>query len=381
MFNLSEYLNHSMEQAASMSLRLSLESGKERNFILQAVGCQRKAAEKRRLSEEAGEHVPLFLIASIASECNLFCTGCYARANRACGDLRDQSGDGEMLPMAGISRSTASDLPASRWAGIFREAADLGIGIVILAGGEPLTRPDVLEAAAGVPELIFPVFTNGTMIGDKEISFFDENRHIIPVISLEGTQKETDERRGAGVYDLVRGKMDVLHRKHILFGVSVTVTSSNMDLVTSPAFIHDLRQAGCRLLFFIEYTPVDRKTASLTLDDTQRARLSEIISDLRKTETEMIFSSFPGDEAETQGCLAAGRGFFHISPTGCAEPCPVSPFSDMNVRDASLREVLRSPFFRSLREDGFLSSEHEGGCLLIEKEKEVREKLASAKNE
>ena len=381
MFNLSEYLNHSMEQAASMSLRLSLESGKERNFILQAVGCQRKAAEKRRHSEEAGEHVPLFLIASIASECNLFCTGCYARANRACGDLRDQSGDGEMLPMAGISRSIASDLPASRWAGIFREAADLGIGIVILAGGEPLTRPDVLEAAAGVPELIFPVFTNGTMIGDKEISFFDENRHIIPVISLEGTQKETDERRGAGVYDLVRGKMDVLHRKHILFGVSVTVTSSNMDLVTSPAFIHDLRQAGCRLLFFIEYTPVDRKNASLTLDDTRRARLSEIISDLRKTETEMIFSSFPGDEAETQGCLAAGRGFFHISPTGCAEPCPVSPFSDMNVRDASLREVLRSPFFRSLREDGFLSSEHEGGCLLIEKEKEVREKLASAKNE
>ncbi len=381
MFNLSEYLNHSMEQAASMSLRLSLESGKERNFILQAVGCQRKAAEKRRLSEEAGEHVPLFLIASIASECNLFCTGCYARANRACGDLRDQSGDGEMLPMAGISRSIASDLPASRWAGIFREAADLGIGIVILAGGEPLTRPDVLEAAAGVPELIFPVFTNGTMIGDNEISFFDENRHIIPVISLEGTKKETDERRGAGIYDLVRGKMDDLHRKHILFGASVTVTSSNMDLVTSPAFIHDLRQAGCRLLFFIEYTPVDRKTASLTLDDTQRARLSEIISDLRKTETEMIFSSFPGDEAETQGCLAAGRGFFHISPTGCAEPCPVSPFSDMNVRDASLREVLRSPFFRSLREDGFLSSEHEGGCLLIEKEKEVREKLASAKNE
>ncbi|MBQ3621067.1 MAG: radical SAM protein, partial [Methanosarcinaceae archaeon] len=210
MFNLSEYLNHSMEQAASMSLRLSLESGKERNFILQAVGCQRKAAEKRRLSEEAGEHVPLFLIASIASECNLFCTGCYARANRACGDLRDQSGDGEMLPMAGISRSIASDLPASRWAEIFREAADIGIGVVILAGGEPLTRPDVLKAAAGVQELIFPVFTNGTMIGDKEISFFDENRHVIPVISIEGTQKETDERRGAGVYDLVRGKMDEL---------------------------------------------------------------------------------------------------------------------------------------------------------------------------
>lgn len=402
MFNLSEYLSCSMEQVASMSLKLSLESGKERDFIRQAVVFQRKASEKRRLSEEAGEHIPLFLIASIASECNLFCAGCYARANHECRSLRaDCAGDQEMLPMAGnrnaggsafsgssehdhpFSGSSGhdhplSDLPASRWAEIFREAADIGIGVIILAGGEPLTRPDVLKAAAGVQELIFPVFTNGTMIGDKEISFFYENRHVIPVISIEGTQKETDERRGAGVYDLVRGKIDELHKKHILFGASVTVTSSNIDLVTSSPFIRDLQKAGCRLLFFIEYTPVDRKTASLTLDDAQRARLSEIISRLRKTETEMIFSSFPGDEAETQGCLAAGRGFFHISPTGCAEPCPVSPFSDMNVRDSSLRDIIQSPFFKSLREDGFLSSEHEGGCLLIEKEKEVREKLEAA---
>ena len=91
----------------------------------------------------------------------------------------------------------------------------------------------------------------------------------------------------------------------------------------------------------------------------------------------MIFSSFPGDEAETGGCLAAGRGFFHISPSGDAEPCPVSPYSDINVRERPLRDALDSAFFKSLRDGGFLAADHDGACLLLDREKEVLEKLKS----
>lgn len=86
---------------------------------------------------------------------------------------------------------------------------------------------------------------------------------------------------------------------------------------------------------------------------------------------EMVFVSFPGDEKSSGGCVAAGRGFFHINSHGGAEPCTFSPYSDINVRDTSLREALRSKLFRTLQDEGVLNEDHAGGCILFEKQEIV----------
>ena len=52
---------------------------------------------------------------------------------------------------------------------------------------------------------------------------------------------------------------------------------------------------------------------------------------------------------------------------GGAEPCPFSPYSDVNAAKTSLREALNSELFRQLREGGHLTEEHKGGCVLFEK--------------
>ena len=56
-----------------------------------------------------------------------------------------------------------------------------------------------------------------------------------------------------------------------------------------------------------------------------------------------------------------------IVPDGGAEPCPFSPYSDVNVRDTSLREAMNSGLFRALRDNGHLLEDHVGGCVLYEK--------------
>ena len=99
---------------------------------------------------------------------------------------------------------------------------------------------------------------------------------------------------------------------------------------------------------------------------------------LRASKNEMTIISFPGDEAESGGCMAAGRGFFHISASGSAEPCPFSPYSDMNLRGASVREALKSPLFTRLRTEEILTAVHKGGCVLFEQEETVAG-LASAR--
>ncbi len=84
--------------------------------------------------------------------------------------------------------------------------------------------------------------------------------------------------------------------------------------------------------------------------------------------------AFPGNEKFMGGCLAAGRGFFHINSAGNAEPCPFSPFSTMDLKDHTIGEVLCSPFFARVRKIGAREAgNHSGGCTLLNFEAEVKD--------
>ena len=356
--NLTEHMNAAIEGIVGDALRGSLKNPRETAFLLRAAASQKKAAERRRAAEAEGRHIPPFLIASIAARCNLHCAGCYARANRSCSD------------------SAAEELPADRWDRIFGEAEELGVSFLLLAGGEPLTRRDVLEKAAGHPELIFPVFTNGTMLGGL-LGLFDAHRNLVPVLSIEGGPEETDRRRGAGTYRLLERAMEDLNRRGILYGASVTVTRENLKEVSGSGFVGNLEQTGCRLVFFVEYVPVDPESGDLAPGDVERALLEKRLEALR-SESRMLFLSFPGDEKALGGCLAAGRGFFHINARGGAEPCPFSPYSDYSLRDGTLSQALDSALFRRLREEGLTGEGHAGGCALFARQNEVRALLAES---
>ena len=184
------------------------------------------------------------------------------------------------------------------------------------------------------------------------------------MISIEGDKDQTDGRRGEGTYNSIITAMNSLNKKGILFGGSVTVTTENIITVTSKEFVQELCNKGTRVLIFVEYVP-----------DKERLILEEKIEELRKVFENMVFLSFPGDEKYSDGCLAAGRGFFHINANGGAEPCPFSPYSDINLKECSLREALKSPLFKKLKDNEMLLGEHDGGCLLFEKEDNVKELL------
>jgi MoaA/NifB/PqqE/SkfB family radical SAM enzyme len=117
--------------------------------------------------------------------------------------------------------------------------------------------------------------------------------------------------------------------------------------------------------------PAGNTSLNLVLSDQDREVLERKIRWFRLQYTDMIILSFPGDEKSSGGCLAAGRGFFHINSDGSAEPCPFSPHSDTNIKNCSLLETLNSPLFQKLRTGDLLSMEHKGGCVLFEQEEEV----------
>lgn len=125
---LTEYMNHAVMQMFREAIRSSRFNLKEFRFLKRAANQQKESAQRRLQSGARGISVPPFLIASIATKCNLHCLGCYARANRSCMDEFSQE-----------------EMSSKRWGELFAEACSLGISFVLLAGGEPLERADVLR--------------------------------------------------------------------------------------------------------------------------------------------------------------------------------------------------------------------------------------------
>lgn len=353
-FNLTDYLCRSIGVLVKDTLKACFENPKETAFILRYMKAVDKAGRIRENYEKQGRHIPPFLIASITSNCNLFCKGCYARENNLCSDKAEKI-----------------QLTGDEWSRIFIEAEKIGVSFILLAGGEPFMRPDIIERASEIPGILFPVFTNGTLLNEEKVEWLDSHRNILPVVSIEGGMELTDERRGSGTYAKIKKVMRFMHERQLLYGASITVTKENIITVTADEFINDLRANGCRIVFYIEYVPVSKDTENLAPGDNERIYLDLRVNSFRKTNKNVTFVAFPGDEKSTGGCLAAGRGFFHINPSGDAEPCPFSPYSDTNLANTGLLEALDSPFFNRLNQSGILLEEHLGGCVLFNRRKEI----------
>lgn len=360
-FILENYLRQGVAGIVRDLTKISSRNPKESWFMFRYAMAAKRAGARREAAIRRGEHIPPFLIASVTSACNLHCEGCYARA-------REQRGFGGGC---GDDESPAQ-LTDLEWVGIFEEAKNLGIGFVLVAGGEPLLRHELITALGQIPEIIFPIFTNGTLLTDSAIKVFDRHRNLVPIISIEGHEDTTNDRRGHGIYDQVQLAMDKMNRKKIFFGVSVTVQSENLTEACSRELLSYLRDSGCKVVFYVEYVPIDQDSETPVLTENQRTFLEEQLVLIRQEYPGMIFISFPGDEKESGGCLAAGRGFFHINYDGSAEPCPFSPYSDTNIRDMTLAEAMESPLFVKLRDGDLLRQEHKGGCVLFEQESTVK---------
>lgn len=354
-----ERFDRDIRELFRMAMKVAVGRPAQAAYFLRCLGWQQRAARRRARWAGKGVEVPALAIISITNRCNLACRGCYARV------LREQ---GEQ------------ELDARAFGQLLAEARDLGIAIVMLAGGEPLVRPELLEIAAGFRDVVFPVFTNGLLIDEPFIARLRRQPNLIPVLSVEGYREETDHRRGTGVFAQLADTCRRLSEHGVFHGVSLTATSGNVDTISDEAFVSSLIRAGTRLFVFVEYVPVQSGTEAWVLTDSQRQRLLSRLDRFRQ-QLPGLFVAFPGDEAEYGGCLAAGRGFVHVSASGRVEPCPFAPYSDVSVGDVGLRAALASPLLRAIRSRHVELQETRGGCALWQKRDWVRSLVATGQGD
>ena len=334
-------------------LRIALKDPSKVYFLLQTIRRQKKAAQVRRNWEKQGVHVPPSMIISITNRCNLRCKGCFVQA---------------------LNRSSDREMSEDKVRSVLAEAKELGIPIVVIVGGEPLVRKELLNITKDFPEIIFPVFTNGLLLNEEMITKLKKQKNVVLVFSLEGHGKNTDERRGKGVFERLQNIMGQANSKDIFFGVSLTITRSNFAAITDEQFIRNLVDSGCKLFFLVEYVPMEGGPEDWTLTNEQRATVLKL-KDSFSSRFPAIFFAFPGDEDRLGGCISAGRGFVHITAEGDLEACPLAPFSDTNLRDLSLKDALQSEFLKTIRQNREQLIEGEGACALWEKREWVQSLL------
>lgn len=348
-----DIMGQSLKKFFRDALRISLSNPSQTGFFLKTLWHQKKASRTRLKWEKQKIHVPPIMVYSITDRCNLHCKGCYNQSLR---------------------NSGSEELDQDKMKGVISEAKELGISFIVLAGGEPLVRPEILEITAGFPEIIFLLFTNGLLLEGDIFNKFSRQKNVIPIISLEGYRQETDERRGEGVYEIMQKIIKKLRNRKAFFGASLTVTRQNFDTIINHRFIEGMVKLGCRVFFLPEYTAIRGGTEDWVPTQGQRATIPEIMNAFRN-QFPAIFIALPSDEEEFGGCLSAGRGFIHVSAEGNVEPCPFAPYSDTNLKQSTLKDSLQSELLRAIRENHDQLHEAEGGCALWAKREWVQSLL------
>ncbi|MCX7703924.1 MAG: radical SAM protein [Planctomycetota bacterium] len=281
---------------------------------------------RESLKGKLGYWAPFLFVVSPTMRCNLRCYGCYA------GEYEKED-----------------DLPWETLDSIMRQAKEMGIYFIVLSGGEPFIYPHLFKLLETHNDMYFQSYTNGTLIDEPTARRLSELGNFLPCISVEGFQKETDERRGKGHFKKVMQAMENLRKHGVLFGFSATATRQNNDFICSEPFVDFYIQQGCFIGWYFNYIPIG-KAPVLDLMPTPQQRIERRrkIAALRRKK-DIILADFWCDGTLCGGCIAGGRHYFHINNHGDVEPCVFAHFACDNVKDKPLLEILDSNFFRSFR--------------------------------
>ncbi|MEW5707160.1 MAG: radical SAM protein [Actinomycetota bacterium] len=311
------------------------------NFIVRSTFFDSK--KRLAYTEKYGISPPFTILISPTMRCNLRCDGCFA---------------GEY--------SEKDDLPAEIVQRIINEGQEIGVGFYTILGGEPFLYKPLFDIIEKNPTTIFQIFTNATMVNEKVVDKLASLGNAVLVLSIEGLEKETNERRGDGVFDKVMRAADLLRESGAPFMFSVTPTRKNTEVAVSDEFIDLMIEKGAFLGWYFSYMPVGRDPdLSLMPTPEQRDYIRRRVSKIRSTKP-ILLIDFWGDGALTSGCLAGGRQFIHISNRGDVEPCIFCHVATHNIKETSLVEALNSDFFKAIRRAQPFGKTHIRPCPLID---------------
>ena len=303
-----------------------------------------RSVYKHRQRLKRGEFFPPFLYISIINSCNLRCQGCWV-------DVAEKQ---QKIEVDAMDR-------------LITEAKAAGNSFFGILGGEPFMHPEILEIFAHHPDCYFQAFTNGHFITDEVACELRRLGNVTPLISVEGNEIVSDERRGGpgDVYSKTMAGLDNCLRHKLLTGVCTSLCQTNYDDLLNEAWLDRLIQMGVFYAWFHVYRVVGPDpNGQLALTPEQQLAARRFVVEMRAKKPIAIIDAYY--DADGRALCPAATGFtHHISPYGDIEPCPVIQFATESIYDdQALGDVFNgSSFLRDFREAAASSTR---GCVVLE---------------
>ena len=292
-------------------------------------------------------NIPWLILFDPTDACNMHCAGCWSGT------------------YGHKNNMTFEDMDK-----IITQGKELGIYVYIMTGGEPMVRKkDILKLIEKHHDCYFAAFTNSTLIDEELCQELERLGNMTFFLSIEGTPDTNDARRGDGHYEAVMNAMDLLKKHGILFGTSICYTRENVEAVTNDDFIRLISEKGARFGFYFHYMPIGNNAVPELLPTVeQRQYMIDRIRYIRSEDCDIDFfpMDFQNDGEKVGGCIAGGRNYFHINAHGDAEPCVFIHFSNTNIHENSILEMLQSPLFMEYHKGQPFNRNHLRPCPMLE---------------
>jgi radical SAM protein with 4Fe4S-binding SPASM domain len=298
---------------------------------------------------------------NLTYRCNLACEHCYLDAGGRPALRTEAFADRSELPTAECLRI------------VERIAAFAPECLVILTGGEPLLRPDILEIVrhARSRDLWVVVGTNGVRITAGLAALLKREGVRGLSLSLDALEaaRHDEFRRVRGAWRNTVAGAAILREAELPFLVQTTVARHNAaELRGLAAFAHDELRAAVWNVYFLVPTGRGQFVSDLAPQEYDRV-LADLVEIRRSFAGRMLvnakcaphfvktlFAQDP-DSAFTRvyagggGGCPAGTHYLGIRPNGDVTPCPYLPLFGGNVAERDLAEIWESAeVFRRIRE-------------------------------
>jgi len=288
-------------------------------FFKQFISSSKNSEKVRTFYQKHGIRPPGFIVLSPEGRCNLQCKDCYAAS----------------VPV-GLPHLSAETVDR-----ILKEKYEQwGSWFTVISGGEPFmwndNGIDLIDMAKMHPEQYFMVYTNGTFLNEKNAKRLAEVGNMTPAISVEGFEKETDERRGKGVHKRILKAFENLRNAGVPFGISATGNPSNCEIIVSDEFIkYYFDEQGAIYEWIFQYMPIGRGVdVSRQISPQARKKLWEREQVLIH-QNRLFLADFWNCGTFSSGCISGGRsgGYLYIDWNGNIYPCAFVPYWKENINE------------------------------------------------
>jgi radical SAM protein with 4Fe4S-binding SPASM domain len=312
---------------------------------------------------------PVILVWEITRSCNLHCVYCHVDADQ--NPMKDELTRREKLELV-------------------QQVAEAGTNALMIAGGEPLTSPDLPEMIhqAHRRGLYTVLITNGTLLSLENALCLKGAGLDYVKVSIDSVSPEIhDALRGKGCWEKAIAGIQNAVDAGIDTGISITATQANFSQM--PKIVQMAKNLGCRRIIIFNFVPSGRGGNEIELDldgEKRRKMLHLIMAETRckilgqnpleisttapqaPLVADRILREFSFNQLARgamnllpYGRIQAGAAFFSkgcsagitllsVDPDGSIRPCDMLPFKVGNIREKSLMEIwTKNPVLIKLR--------------------------------